>query len=427
MKKFCIIICMKKKFLISLISLVLLTGCGQYYYDTDSVYPLGMNIFNFKIKVLDNDNPQNVIMPFDTSIFIKRYQKNNNFNDISVLFNETFQKLHVYFDVNYKYSINGDKINNLKVINESYGQNNFLEIPFELYDIIDKSIDFSILSKGKYNIAIGELATLWNNYIINSENNYSKSIPSEEEIKLALNNTPKYNELNKLIELKEENNKYFIKFNKLDGYEKVSLSLGAVGKGYANDVMKELLNDEQGYISSGESLITFLSKPIGDYWNLKLTNPLYMKKYKMKEDYQKYNYTELKIQKNDQFSISTSGDYERFFYDDNKTIYHHIIDPISGYPSGLKNDYSFTSISAITEHGIYADMITTALMNMNLEDGMNFVKEIENKYQTSIYPIWLEENNNKITAYVDNNLINDVSLNNENNNRNITTIKSVKH
>lgn len=196
MKKFCIIICMKKKFLISLISLVLLTGCGQYYDDTDSVYPLGMNIFNFKIKVLDNDNPQNVIMPFDTSIFIKRYQKNNNFNDISVLFNETFQKLHVYFDVNYKYSINGDKINNLKVINESYGQNEFLEIPFELYDIIDKSIDFSILSKGKYNIAIGELATLWNNYIINSENNYSKSIPSEGEIKLALSNTPKYDELN---------------------------------------------------------------------------------------------------------------------------------------------------------------------------------------------------------------------------------------
>ena len=72
-------------------------------------------------------------------------------------------------------------------------------------------------------------------------------------------------------------------------------------------------------------------------------------------------------------------------------------------------------------------MITTALMNMNLEDGMNFVKEIENKYQTSIYPIWLEENNNKITAYVDNNLLNDVSLDNENNNRNITTIKSVKH
>ena len=53
--------------------------------------------------------------------------------------------------------------------------------------------------------------------------------------------------------------------------------------------------------------------------------------------------------------------------------------------------------------------------------------EIENKYQTSIYPIWLEENNNKITAYVDNNLLNDVSLDNENNNRNITTIKSVKH
>ena len=418
---------MKKKFLISLISLILLTGCGHYYDDTDSVYPLGVNVFNYKIKVLDNIDSQNVIMPFDTSIFIKRYQQNNNFNDISVLFNETFQKLHIYFDTNYKYSINGDKINNLKVINESYGKNEFLEIPFELYDIIDKSIDFSILSKGKYNIAIGELATLWNNYIVNSKNNYSKSIPSEEEINIALNNTPKYNELKELIELKEEDNRYFIKLNKLDGYEKVSLSLGAVGKGYANDIMKDLLINEKGYISSGESLITFLSSSVGDYWNLRLTNPLFIKKQKMNEDYQKYNYTELKIQKKEKFSISTSGDYERFFYDDNKIIYHHIIDPKSGYPSGLKNDYSFTSISAITEQGIYADMITTALMNMNLEDGMVFVKEIENKYSTNIYPIWLEEKDNKITAYVDNNLSSNVSLFNENNNKNITTIKLINH
>ena len=72
-------------------------------------------------------------------------------------------------------------------------------------------------------------------------------------------------------------------------------------------------------------------------------------------------------------------------------------------------------------------MITTALMNMNLEDGMNFVKEIENKYSTNIYPIWLEEKDNKITAYVDNNLSNNVSLFNENNNKNITTIKLINH
>ena len=72
-------------------------------------------------------------------------------------------------------------------------------------------------------------------------------------------------------------------------------------------------------------------------------------------------------------------------------------------------------------------MITTALMNMNLEDGMDFVKEIENKYSTNIYPIWLEEKDNKITAYVDNNLSSNVSLFNENNNKNITTIKLINH
>ena len=58
---------------------------------------------------------------------------------------------------------------------------------------------------------------------------------------------------------------------------------------------------------------------------------------------------------------------------------------------------------------------------------MNFVKEIENKYSTNIYPIWLEEKDNKITAYVDNNLSSNVSLFNENNNKNITTIKLINH
>lgn len=402
----------KRTFIISLLSLLLLTSCGKYYDNVDSVYPIGLGNEKNTIVALDCD--KEILMPFDTSIFLKRYQKNRDFLEIFEEFNDNYQLLHAYFDTHYHYEVNGKLLNNLTVINENYGSGKYLEVPFELYDILQKSVELSILTEGKFNVAIGELASLWNEYITNSKDNYSQTKPSDSEIQNALNNTPEYSDLENILLFKEENEKYYINFNKVDKYSKVSLSLGAVGKGYANDLMEEKLNGEyQGYISAGDSLITMLSNSIGKTWNFSLTNPLYMKKLKMNEDFYSFNAQEIKLKKSDKFSISTSGDYERFFYDDEKNLYHHIINPIDGYPSGFNltsSDKYFTAISAISSKGLYADALTTALMNMSLEEGKKTVKELEKKYSLNIYPIWMEEKDNKIIAYVDNKLQENVFL-----------------
>ena len=64
-------------------------------------------------------------------------------------------------------------------------------------------------------------------------------------------------------------------------------------------------------------------------------------------------------------SVSTSGDYERFFMKDG-VRYHHILDARTGYPA----DSGLMSVSVIHENGALCDALSTAGFILGLEDGM---------------------------------------------------------
>ena len=67
-------------------------------------------------------------------------------------------------------------------------------------------------------------------------------------------------------------------------------------------------------------------------------------------------------------SISTSGNYEKYFVLD-AVRYHHILDPRTGYPAtGMK------SVTVITENAALGDALSTALFVMGTEKGMQFVE-----------------------------------------------------
>jgi len=69
-------------------------------------------------------------------------------------------------------------------------------------------------------------------------------------------------------------------------------------------------------------------------------------------------------------SVSTSGDYERYFESDG-VRYHHILDPHSGWPSrGLR------SATAIAPDGTLADALSTAFMVLGTEASLALVARL---------------------------------------------------
>ena len=103
----------------------------------------------------------------------------------------------------------------------------------------------------------------------------------------------------------------------------IELDPGGIGKGYAVDRMVDvLLRDgiESALVSASGSSIYALGAPPGaDGWKVRIRDP---------KDESK-TVTEVTL-KNE--SMSTSGNYEKFFVADGK-LYSHIMDPTTGYPS----------------------------------------------------------------------------------------------
>ncbi len=70
-------------------------------------------------------------------------------------------------------------------------------------------------------------------------------------------------------------------------------------------------------------------------------------------------------------SISTSGNYERYFEVDD-VRYHHIIDPRTGYPAkGMK------SVTVISDNAALGDALSTALFVLGTNKGLELVERTE--------------------------------------------------
>ena len=494
----------------------------------DSVQPFDKET-NSMLNQLDA-----VISPFDTTISVIRYQNNQNFSDITSLVRNNFSELHAYFDSHYDYKINGNLINNLKTINDHYGDGEFIEVNDDLYSILQTAVRVTEVADGYYNIGIGALSDLWKEYINYNKGNTSSARPiyrklytnafmmetlfnydityadeakgiyevilllvtdkgtfedsqnlayhlkfingeEEAEILLGFNSQLKINaytllngdELTSLANLKEnavssqiknftkgsnltifgdsnldskftqllenvvtdasarlektkkgmvptasevadaksavpkkENNKKYVRLNKLEGAEQdVRLSLGSIGKGYAVKKMQEKL-DPNGiaYVNGGDSSVSTINDNMFGAWRLAITNPLYGEAVNQGDNAtaQKYNSAEMRLSRQGSFSFSTSGDYVNCYFDSEGQRYHHIINPITGYPSN-----TFRTVSAICSDSTFADAITTGLMAMTMDEGKEFIKNLRSQYSLTIYPIWTVQDGASLKVYAD--------------------------
>ncbi|HIR12918.1 MAG TPA: FAD:protein FMN transferase [Candidatus Choladousia intestinavium] len=158
----------------------------------------------------------------------------------------------------------------------------------------------------------------------------------------------------------------------LTGYEKVKvenhgvtlpegmqLDLGAVGKGYAGELLADYFKEEgisSALLNIGGNIQMVGSRPDGTKWRIGIRNP--------------FGEGSFGVLESEDTAVVTSGGYERYFTDEDGTVYWHILDPDTGRPaqSGL------ASATIIADSGRMADALSTSIFVMGLEEGSEYWK-----------------------------------------------------
>ena len=181
-----------------------------------------------------------------------------------------------------------------------------VKVSAELFGLLSACVEYSRASDGAFDISVGPLMKVWGFY------KGSGKLPRRAEIAAAL---AKVGYRNILLD-KEKRTVRFAKAG-------VELDPGGIGKGYAVDRMVEILRGDgvrSALVSAAGSSIYALGAPPGESgWKVRIRDP--------KDEDRTVTEVTLKDE-----SMSTSGNYEKFFWAEGR-MYSHIMDPRTGYPA----------------------------------------------------------------------------------------------
>lgn len=236
---------------------------------------------------------------------------------------------------------NGD----LAQLNEKLQQGIDVPVPGHLVPLIRESMVLSQQSNNYYNPAIGKLINLWQFHKYQDENIRP---PDSKQIQALINSNPRLTDLH----INQQNILH------TDNQE-VSLNFGAFAKGYAITLSiqrLQTLNIHNAVINAGGDLSV-----IGQHgdrpWNIGIRDPR-----------QNSILASVEVQNNE--SVFTSGDYERFYIYQGKR-YHHILDPRTGYPT-----QDAQSVTVIHQNAGRADAAATALFVAGSKDWQDIARNM---------------------------------------------------
>ena len=215
-----------------------------------------------------------------------------------------------------------------------------VHISAEMFDILSRSIEFSKLSHGAFDITFSSVGYMYD---------YRRHIkPTDEQIKKAL---PEINYRYILLDAEHQT----VKFAR----HGVRIDLGGIGKGYAVDNCIALLKRRgitHALVTAGGD-----SRVLGDRegrpWMVGIRDPR-----------RKDNVVAVIPLINS--AISTSGDYERYFIS-NGVRYHHIINPKTG-----KSATGVHSVSVIGPDATTTDGLTKPVFILGPEKGLKLIESI---------------------------------------------------
>lgn len=209
--------------------------------------------------------------------------------------------------------------------------------------VIEKGIELGELSGGKFDITIGAVSSMWD---------FDEGVlPENAAIQSAL----------KTVDYKQisiDGNKVAL------GIEGAMLDLGGIAKGYIADRVTDLLRDngvEQAIINLGGNVVAIGEKESGTPWVVGIERPY-------------SDRTEIigALEAADE-TVTTSGVYERCFNKNGK-LYHHVLDPETGYPMETANE----AVTVLGPSGMSAE--SDAFGTIFLMLGQEASEEILKKY-----------------------------------------------
>lgn len=215
----------------------------------------------------------------------------------------------------------------------------------ETFYVIQKAIKYCSLSKGAFDITIRPIVALW------GIGKAYQHIPPINEIKENLKFVNYKN-----IVIDENTSSIFLK------NEKQEIDVGGIAKGYAADEVKNIIlknGIKSALINLGGNILSIGTKEDGTPWNVGIQDPTRTRG--------EFAITIRVVSK----SVVTSGNYERYF-DQNGKRFHHIINPITGYPS----EGDIISATIISDNSIDGDGLSTGVYIMGVRKAIKLIEEI---------------------------------------------------
>lgn len=209
----------------------------------------------------------------------------------------------------------------------------------DLFLNMQKSLYYSNISDGAFDITVQPILDLYTMAF-----STLKRPPTDAEIK---DEQKKVNYKN--IEFSRD---------KIKLKQGMKITLGGIAKGYGVERAAEVLEQNgvtHALINTKSSIRAVGVKDDID-WSVALQNP---------RDPSEY-VTLIRLDNN---SISTSGDYERYFDDNFK--FHHIVNPKTGYSAG-----ELISVTIVTGNSFDADALSTAVFVLGRQKGMELIEKL---------------------------------------------------
>lgn len=257
---------------------------------------------------------------------------NITINKIEEFINELDNKLSIY-----------KSSSEISLINQNAG-NEFKKVSKDTFEILKLAKKYSKVTNGAFDITTKPLTDLWR------KNKMKLNIPKPEEVKECLRNV-NYNNI--ILNKKEQSIMLQNKGQEID--------LGGIAKGYIIDKIKSILknnNFNNAIINLGGTVSS-----IGEHRNIGIRNPFIPINQSGKNEF-------FAIINSIDENIVTSGSYEQYYKKDGK-IYHHILNPKTGYPT----ETEFVSVTLVGNNGAELDALATGCFILGLEKSFRLIKK----------------------------------------------------